>query len=170
MIHNQLLYQICKYLFIIMIMAIMVMPVIAQDSEPLPDLMQPVVFVNGEGTLDNFLNNILNDMRGFLLAVVAPATGLIVVGRNLGKRWLPENINSAWIEFAIIIVLFPLYHFASATNATQELQTIVDLLTKLGELLFAGGVTVVASSVAFNVAKKHDNTIFGFQKTESANG
>ena len=152
-----------KILVVLLVLFIPVIAITAQDIEP-------VRFVQGAETFDNFLNNILNDIQAFLLLTVAPATGLIVVGRNIGKRFLPETISSQWVQLAIMAVLFPLFHFANAAGASQELQSIVDLLTQLGQLLFVGGVTTVASSQAFKVAASHDNTVFGFEKPAKTNG
>lgn len=160
-----------RIIVIVVILLLVPMVVMAQDAEP-------VRFVEGTGTFDMFLNNILNDIQAFLLLTVAPATGLIVVGRNIGKRLLKrfvpdKNVSSEWVQFGIIAILFPLYHFANAADATPQLQTVVDLLTQLGSLLFVGGTASIASSLAFNVTRKHDNTVFGYQRTvppQLANG
>lgn len=159
-------------IFVFALLFALPLTAVAQDDEPVPDVVitETIEFVEGEGTFDNFLNSILNDFRALLLATVMPAIGLIVVGRNIGKRFLPKTISSAWVELAIIAILFPLYHFANAANATEILQTIVDSLTQLGSLFFVGGVSVVGSSFAYKVAEKHDNTVFGYQRSQDANG
>lgn len=175
MLHNRLLliYSIRVVLIFTLLFASAVF-VLAQDEpipEPVSDMaIEEVVFVEGNSALDNFANNVLNDLRVLFLSLVLPAMGLVTVGTGLLKRFIPNKIPSDWIAFGIMGVLFGVYYLAGNLEQGKNLQVIVDFLTQVGGLLLVAGITKVGSSAFYNVAKNHDDTIIGYQRTKEANG
>lgn len=144
--------------------------VLAQDSEPapIPDISQPIDYVATDTALGALVNQILNLLQEYFY--IPAAAGFVIMGTGFFGRFILKTTPAEFIVFGIMAVVFIFYTIAGNIEQTESLQSIVDLVTQLGDVLLAATITGIGSSKLHKSANTNGVAIAGFKRSQVANG